>query len=54
MTRPDGTDMANDGHSKESQIANDVEYLVTDKFVGKSERLAIEHSIRRQSNSIVE
>ena len=36
VTRFMGHDMANDGHAKEGEVSNAVEYLMADKFVFKS------------------
>ena len=41
-------------HSEQSEIADDVEDLVADKFVVEAERRFVEHSVGRENNCIIE
>ena len=49
-----GDDLAHDGHSQQRKVADDVEDLVTHKFVAKTQTCLIQHSVTRQHDRVIE
>src|SRR5207247_10507004 len=49
-----GRDPALERHSQKSDVADDVEDLVTDEFVIEPQRRFVEHSVRRQNDRVIE
>ena len=49
-----GGDLAEDGQSDEGDVADDVEYFVSDKFVVEPERRFVQHSVGRQNDGVIE
>ncbi len=54
MPRLYSGDLAFDVHAEQGEVADDVEYLVTNKFVVETQRRFIEHSVGRKDDRIVE
>ena len=53
MTALLGDDLALNRHSQQSEVADDVEDLMPDKFVVESKRRFIQHAVRRENDGIL-
>ena len=49
-----GNDLAQNWHSQEREVADDVEDLVTHEFVAEAQACFIQHSFRREYDGVVE
>jgi len=54
MTRFVGHDMANDGHAKEGEVSNAVQYLMADKLVFVSKARWIQYAVLVNDHGVIQ